>query len=345
MTISPPHLQAVDSMIETEGWPLESVHGTIGTVVPLDTAPLGTVNIDALETENSSVASLHSYTREGKQVRLDPTLKSREGHENERYEICPVTGRVIRLVTGCVPITSDGRILLASSKKKLEWGLPKGGWEIDEMLEESAVRETFEEAGVVGVLGDRLDEVVFETRKGKKQRILREELEKQRSLEETVDAIKVDRSGSLTQKDEYTIFVTFPQAQNLTSSLPISLLTGDHREDAPSVISSNSSQMSASTVADDSLKSFEASLAPVTQVSSNKPGKRSHSLCRMVLFPLYVSDILEDWPEKGRIRKCVDIDEAISLMTRNELRDALLEVKRKGCHLMTHATGVVSNST
>ena len=70
----------------------------------------------------------------------------------------------------------DGRILFCSSSRKEAWILPKGGWESDETMEESALRETFEEAGVLGTLGPVLDEIEYETRKAKKRRLERANL-------------------------------------------------------------------------------------------------------------------------------------------------------------------------
>jgi 8-oxo-dGTP pyrophosphatase MutT (NUDIX family) len=49
---------------------------------------------------------------------------------------------------------------------------PKGGWEMDEELEESAIRETYEEAGVIGVLGPKLSEFHYETRKALRRLLL-----------------------------------------------------------------------------------------------------------------------------------------------------------------------------
>lgn len=43
----------------------------------------------------------------------------------------------------------DNQILIISSRKHTDnWGLPKGGWEIDETVEEAARREIGEETGV-----------------------------------------------------------------------------------------------------------------------------------------------------------------------------------------------------
>ncbi|KAL1507473.1 hypothetical protein AB1Y20_008309 [Prymnesium parvum] len=69
-----------------------------------------------------------------------------------------------RLRAGCVPITiaPGGRLklLLIRSRKHPEWlTFPAGGVERGETLQQAAVRETFEEAGVSGQLGVRVAEV------------------------------------------------------------------------------------------------------------------------------------------------------------------------------------------
>ena len=96
---------------------------------------------------------------------------SRQGREGQRWLTEPGTGERIRLVTGCIPILRDGRILLVQSSRKNEWILPKGGWEKDESLQLSASRETFEEAGALGTLGPVLTEIKYETRKSKKRKL------------------------------------------------------------------------------------------------------------------------------------------------------------------------------
>jgi hypothetical protein len=60
----------------------------------------------------------------------------------------------------------------------------------------------------------------------------------------------------------------------------------------------------------------------------------------MTLFPLYVTDVHEDWPERGRLRTAVDIDQAIAMMdARPEFRAALEEVKARGLHLVHPSPG------
>ncbi|CAN6907520.1 hypothetical protein Bca4012_096686 [Brassica carinata] len=79
---------------------------------------------------------------------------SRTGRQYQRYN----KGR--RQVVGCIPYrlktSSDGivsdefEVLVISSQKGHALMFPKGGWELDESIEEAASRESLEEAGVIG---------------------------------------------------------------------------------------------------------------------------------------------------------------------------------------------------
>ncbi|XP_015079099.1 nudix hydrolase 18, mitochondrial-like [Solanum pennellii] len=83
------------------------------------------------------------------------SMSSRMGRDLQRYnEGC-------RQVVGCIPYRyiksyqsgyniDDLEFLLISSQKSPRLMFPKGGWEIDESLKDAALRETFEEAGVIG---------------------------------------------------------------------------------------------------------------------------------------------------------------------------------------------------
>ena len=67
-------------------------------------------------------------------------------------------------------------------------------------------------------------------------------------------------------------------------------------------------------------------------VSSDASAGYSH--VRMILFPLYISEVKSEWPENGRFRKVVDIDEAIRITSnRPEFQAALMEVKERNLHL------------
>ncbi|KAK0574048.1 hypothetical protein LWI29_017569 [Acer saccharum] len=82
-------------------------------------------------------------------------LVSRTGRQLQRYDHM---GR--RQVVGCIPyryrIEDDGTIsdelevLIITSQKGQGMMFPKGGWELDESKTEAALRESFEEAGVLG---------------------------------------------------------------------------------------------------------------------------------------------------------------------------------------------------
>ncbi|KAL2545873.1 Nudix hydrolase 17 [Forsythia ovata] len=94
-------------------------------------------------------------------------LVARTGRHLQRYN----RGR--RLVVGCIPYrykngnnggTDDElEVLVISSKKSEEMMFPKGGWELDESVEEAACRESLEEAGVLGDVESQLGTWVFKS--------------------------------------------------------------------------------------------------------------------------------------------------------------------------------------
>ncbi|KAF7085742.1 hypothetical protein CFC21_089139 [Triticum aestivum] len=86
-------------------------------------------------------------------------LVARQGRELQRYSAS--TGG--RIVVGCIPYRmrdggdSDGEgeleVLVISSQKGHGMMFPKGGWELDESMDDAARREALEEAGVRGEMG------------------------------------------------------------------------------------------------------------------------------------------------------------------------------------------------
>jgi diphosphoinositol-polyphosphate diphosphatase len=240
---------------------------------------------------------------------------SRQGRSSQRWLTDSDSNETIRLVTGSVPILRGGKILFVSASRKPEWILPKGGWELDESLEESAIRESFEEAGVLGVLGPKLTEVQYETRKGKKRRIEHEETErKKKTCFQASDQVKEEPKS---ENKPSLISVEEPKSNDYAFTAPAALsdeaMTRIRRE----------AQAIAPKACDET-----ASIASTLSTAT-------HSQVRMTLFPLYVSKVLDSWPESGRFRKAVDIDEAIAMTeSRPELKAALMNVKERGLHLM-----------
>jgi 8-oxo-dGTP pyrophosphatase MutT (NUDIX family) len=247
---------------------------------------------------------------------------SRQGRETQRWVTHENTQQAIRLVTGCVPILSNGNILFVSASRKSEWILPKGGWENDETMEESAVRETYEEAGVVGFLGPRLNEVCYEARKSRKRRLEIEELKKEKA-----DFLPVESESN----SEKTASLHSPlYNDHSVAPLENSSLQGK-AESHVSFFDTEPVMMSDAVVA--RLRGSAAKISDETSSIASDSSFYSH--VKMTLFPLYITEIMETWPESGRIRKAVDIDEAINMMeSRSEFHTILLEVKARGLHLV-----------
>ena len=141
-------------------------------------------------------------------ARVATQLESRSGKVKQRWAIDPRDGQQVRLVTGCVPILKDGRILLiGSSSSGKGWLVPKGGWEDDEELEEGAIRESFEEAGVLGILGPKLDTFRVETRKSRQRRLSSEENFSDKSSSESEDKKETKRDKGLTDSCELSSLI------------------------------------------------------------------------------------------------------------------------------------------
>lgn len=98
------------------------------------------------------------------------SMVSRSGRHLQRYD----GGR--RQVVGCIPYrytktdkfssVEDLEVLLISSQKSQRMMFPKGGWELDESMEDAALRETLEEAGVRGKVEDILGEWRYKSKRG-----------------------------------------------------------------------------------------------------------------------------------------------------------------------------------
>ncbi|CAH8381304.1 unnamed protein product [Eruca vesicaria subsp. sativa] len=111
------------------------------------------------------------------QIEKVVSLVSRTGRDLQRYD-----NSGYRQVVGCVPYrykkqqgngieTKEIELLLISAQKGKGMLFPKGGWEIDESMEEAALRETIEEAGVTGELEEKLGKWQY---KSKRQSVIHE---------------------------------------------------------------------------------------------------------------------------------------------------------------------------
>lgn len=249
---------------------------------------------------------------------------SRQGRATQRWVNNDTTGgEPIRLVTGTVPILKDGKILFVSASRKPEWILPKGGWEGDESMEESAVRESFEEAGVIGILGKPLSPVKYETRKSKKRRLELSEW-RQKKVKPNDDAPQTDELSSPTHKDssegvsQSKLAAAAATDDSLCSSIHTATAAVLSSEELAKIRSQSKHQ--ASATADETMS-----------VGSTLSSTYSH--VQMTLFPLYVTRVMDSWPECGRFRTAMDIDDAIEIMdSRPEFKAFLQEVKSNGLH-------------
>ncbi|KAL0326846.1 UNVERIFIED_CONTAM: Nudix hydrolase 17, mitochondrial [Sesamum angustifolium] len=103
-------------------------------------------------------------------------MVARTGRHLQRYN------QEHRLVVGCIPYRyKNGKkgcspedqdhdhdheleVLVISSKKSEAMMFPKGGWEVDESVEEAASRESLEEAGVLGNVECELGRWIFKSK-------------------------------------------------------------------------------------------------------------------------------------------------------------------------------------
>jgi ADP-ribose pyrophosphatase YjhB (NUDIX family) len=230
--------------------------------------------------DECTIEELQQISRDARGRLMELTV-SREGRELQRWDHLGVTnsnnsndGNCInyndqpncRLTTGCIPILPGGRILLISSTKSSNiFVLPKGGWEHDESLPLSALRETFEEAGVTGLLGPPLPPLTYETKKSVSRRLL--------------------LGGTPTK------FISTSTTTHGTSGRPIS--------------------------------------------SSDSPISAYHTHNRLIIFPMYVQCIYDDWPERNRLRRIVTTDEAsVLLQHRPEFLHMIQELRDRKLHVI-----------
>lgn len=100
------------------------------------------------------------------------SMVSRSGRHLQRYD------EGCRQVVGCIPYrykktdefssVEELEVLVISSQKGQGLMFPKGGWEVDESMEDAALRETLEEAGVRGIVERRLGKWRYKSKRGGK---------------------------------------------------------------------------------------------------------------------------------------------------------------------------------
>jgi diphosphoinositol-polyphosphate diphosphatase len=251
---------------------------------------------------------------------------SRQGRSLQRWLVHSPKDELVKQAAGTIPITRDGRIILISASRKKEWILPKGGWDADETKEECAMRETYEEGGLVGQLGGCLEPIDYETAKSKKRAL--------KELGISGDSDVDVKAGSEVEERRSE------SHEGLRPPLPKRFKTTlSSSPTGPELILSSgkgivSSDSTCSSSASDVI--FTTTTTPtVAPTVSFDP--TDYSYIRLFLFPLYVSSVKSEWPEKGRLRKIVHIDEAIRIMdeeNRPYFRMGLEIVKERGLHLL-----------
>lgn len=91
-------------------------------------------------------------------------------------------------------------------------------------------------------------------------------------------------------------------------------------------------------ISDEALANIRSQCKPGDDKQSedcSSSSSSSYSQVRLNLFPLYVFRVCDTWPESGRLRKVVKIDEAIEIMeNRPEFKAALIEVRDRGLHIV-----------
>jgi diphosphoinositol-polyphosphate diphosphatase len=264
--------------------------------------------------------------------RVTSITVSRHGRSHQRWIVDSQTNQVIRLVTGCVPILKGGKVMLVSANKKNEWIAPKGGWEMDEEAEFSAGREAFEEAGVIGVLGPKLSEIQYETRKSRERRLVLEENLKTNTETESQFSSGWSDFSQLSEDDHLLDKDHSSKSHDATEVIPDTLKKSKVQVTIqPPVLGKGLNIPHAQDKKVAQLVPLDKQVDPKDHITSETTLDYSH--VRVSLFPLYVQEVKSDWPESGRLRRAVDIDEAIDLLEgRPEVRAILVELKEKGMH-------------
>ena len=323
---------AVTSVAVQKDPPLEVVNASSSGILENDDILGNGGNVSAKGEQSRFMSEHGASTGTAKSSQKSPTAtslatftsnlikgnSSRQGRSLQRWLVHSPNDGLVKQAVGTVPLTRDGRVILISASRKKEWILPKGGWDVDETKEECATRETYEEGGLVGQLGGCLEPIDYQTAKSKKRA--------SKELGTSGDSDMDFKAGGEMEglrpplhKRFKTELSSSPTGPELTLSLGKRIVSSD------STRSSSASDVNCTT----------ATTPAVAPTVSFDPS--DHSYIRLFLFPLYVSSVKSEWPEKGRLRKLVHIDEAIKIMdseNRPYFRMGLEIVKERGLHLL-----------
>mmetsp|Transcript_44336 Transcript_44336/g.107159 ORF Transcript_44336/g.107159 Transcript_44336/m.107159 type:complete len:353 (-) Transcript_44336:255-1313(-) len=264
----------------------------------------------------SSQQDREHLSREANIRAVKEILFSREDREHQRWAVEKSNDgqRRVRLVAGCIPILPGGKICLITGRRTpaanqttdkvqndglpVKLGLPKGGWELDECIEECAIRETFEEAGVVGPLDPPLKS--FCILSGKHKDSLTSKI---RNDDESLPAFSQAKSLSALSSD----ITTEDSTTSDTDNNNVEKMSGSRLN-----IKVNNNQARRGRSPQKVHPSFcnlEEDFVQISDSSTSCPFVVgvSHTHTCLTFFPLYVQQISEKWPEQMRQRYVMSI--------------------------------------
>lgn len=260
-----------------------------------------------LQPPAASQQERETISREANFRAIKEILFSREDRDNQRWAIDPtIKDRRVRLVAGCIPILPKGYILLigsrttkktSKSENSKHLGLPKGGWELDERIEEGAIRETYEEAGVLGLLGPPLKSFCVPSSKNKES----VSLKKQKGGGPTVVTV-ISHLKSLSAMSSDITNEEVPSDVDDVSGNQGSSQTSNNDKNTCNLSRTSGNTMSFCC-------NWQEEFVQVNDSPTSCPFGEgiSHTHTCLTFFPLYVQQISEEWPEQMRGRYVLPI--------------------------------------